>query len=124
MEFFMKQNVVFLTKLRYDRGISEPSKNSWEYWCYKNNHKLFIHEGENPWNNLFDVFNILGIKVIDETLVDKDGLFLELTYKELENLVDHFINFLLKTVLSNFVLLKCKRGSIKFITIKIIQMIK
>ena len=55
----MKQNVVFLTKLRYDRGISEPSKNSWEYWCYKNNHKLFIHEGENPWNNLFDVFNIL-----------------------------------------------------------------
>jgi len=59
MEFFMKQNVVFLTKLRYDRGISEPSKNSWEYWCYKNNHKLFIHEGENPWNNLFDVFNIL-----------------------------------------------------------------
>jgi len=59
MEFFMKQNVVFLTKLRYDRGISEPSKNSWEYWCYKNNHKLFIHKGENPWNNLFDVFNIL-----------------------------------------------------------------
>ena len=55
----MKQNVVFLTKLRYDRGISEPSKNSWEYWCYKNNHKLFIHKGENPWNNLFDVFNIL-----------------------------------------------------------------
>ena len=31
----MKQNVVFLTKLRNDRGISDPSKNSWEYWCKK-----------------------------------------------------------------------------------------
>ena len=55
----MKQNVVFLTKLREDRGISNPSRSSWEYWCNKNNHKLFIHEGEHPWNNLFDVFDIL-----------------------------------------------------------------
>ena len=55
----MKQNVVFLTKLRYDRGISDPSKSSWEYWCKKYNHKLFIHEGENPWLNLFNVFTIL-----------------------------------------------------------------
>ena len=50
----MKQNVVFLTKLRYDRGISEPSKNSWEYWCYKNNHKLFILEENNiEYNKIF-----------------------------------------------------------------------
>ena len=55
----MKQNVVFLTKLRFDRGISDPSKLSWEYWCKKNNHKLFIHDGENPWLNLFNVFTIL-----------------------------------------------------------------
>ena len=55
----MKQNVVFLTKLRFDRGISDPSKSSWEYWCKKNNHKLFVHEGENPWLNLFNVFTIL-----------------------------------------------------------------
>ena len=55
----MKQNVVFLTKLREDRGISDPSKLSWEYWCKKNNHKLFIHEGEHPWSNLFDVFDVL-----------------------------------------------------------------
>ena len=55
----MKQNVVFLTKLREDRGISDPSKLSWEYWCKKNNHKLFIHEGEHPWSNLFDVFHTL-----------------------------------------------------------------
>ena len=55
----MKQNVVFLTKLRSDRGISNPSKSSWGYWCKKNNHKLFVHEGENPWSNLFNVFNIL-----------------------------------------------------------------
>ena len=52
----MKQNVVFLTKLREDRGISNPSRSSWEYWCNKNNHKLFIHEGEHPWNNIFYVF--------------------------------------------------------------------
>ena len=55
----MKQNVVFLTKLRSDRGISDPSKFSWKYWCKKNNHKLFIHEGENPWLNLFNVFDTL-----------------------------------------------------------------
>ena len=55
----MKQNVVFLTKLREDRGISNPSRSSWEYWCNKNNHILFIYEGEHPWNNLFDVFDIL-----------------------------------------------------------------
>ena len=55
----MKQNVVFLTKLRSDRGISDPSKFSWEYWCKKNNHKLFIHEEENPWLNLFNVFDTL-----------------------------------------------------------------
>jgi len=71
MEFFMKQNVVFLTKLRYDRGISEPSKNSWEYWCNKNNHKLFIHEGENPWLNFSNVFNIL-----EENNVEYNKIFL------------------------------------------------
>ena len=61
----MKQNVVFLTKLRSDRGISEPSKLSWEYWCKKNNHKLFIYEGENSWLNLFNVFNVLEEKNIE-----------------------------------------------------------
>jgi hypothetical protein len=55
----MQQNIVFLTKLRYDRGISEPSKLSWEYWCKKNNHRLFIYEGEDPWTNFFNVFSIL-----------------------------------------------------------------
>ena len=55
----MQQNIVFLTKLRYDRGISEPSKLSWEYWCKKNNHRLFIYEGEDPWTNFFNVFTIL-----------------------------------------------------------------
>ena len=42
-----------------------------------------------------NIRNGLGNKIAI-VYVDKDGLFLELTYKELENLVDHFINFLLK----------------------------
>ena len=66
----MKQNVVFLTKLRYDRGISDPSKLSWGYWCKKNNHKLFVHEGENPWLNLFNVFTIL-----EENNIEYDKIF-------------------------------------------------
>ena len=66
----MKQNVVFLTKLREDRGISNPSRSSWEYWCNKNNHKLFIHEGEHPWNNLFDVFDIL-----EENNIEYNNIF-------------------------------------------------
>ena len=67
----MKQNVVFLTSLRYDRGISNPSKNSWEYWCKKHNHKLFIHEGEDPWLNFFNVFNIL-----EENNIEYNKIFL------------------------------------------------
>ena len=61
------------------------------------NKKLFYTDGV-----LNASYNCLKKNIIDGlgdktaiVYVDRNGLFLRLTYKELENLVDHFINFLL-----------------------------
>ena len=63
----MKKNVIFLTNLRYDGYSNEPSVNTIKYWCEKHDY-IFFHEPDNssnPWENLFNVFNVLNEKNIE-----------------------------------------------------------
>ena len=58
----MNKNVIFITNLRYDGYSNEPSVNTIKYWC-ENHDYIFFHEPDNssnPWENLFNVFNVLN----------------------------------------------------------------
>ena len=72
IDWIKKPKKIINKKTFYEDGVLNASYN-----CLKKN----INEG-------------LGNKMAI-VYVDKNGVFLKLTYKELENLVDHFINYLL-----------------------------